>query len=100
MGRGAGVETAEGVYVNWRLLREDDPKIAFNVFRQKDGARVKLNATPITQTTDFLDTNGFDAAVSGGRAGGRFKGASQTGLADRAGDVRRRTCVSRWLRRT
>lgn len=80
MGRGAlAVETAEGVYVNWRLLREDDPKIAFNVFRQKDGARVKLNATPITQTTDFLDTNGFDATVSYVvEPADGFKGASQT----------------------
>ncbi len=53
-------------------------QIAFNVFRQKDGARVKLNATPITQTTDFLDTNGFDAAVSYVvEPADGFKGASQ-----------------------
>lgn len=80
MGRGAlAVEVAQGVYVSWRLLREDEPKIAFDVFRLKDNARVKLNAVPITQTTDFLDTNRFDAAASYAvEPAAGFKGAAQT----------------------
>jgi rhamnogalacturonan endolyase len=45
------------VYVGWRLLGYDPPDIAFNVYRSTSGAApVKLNASPITQTTDFLDT--------------------------------------------
>ncbi|HQA39118.1 MAG TPA: carbohydrate binding domain-containing protein, partial [Kiritimatiellia bacterium] len=80
MGRGTlAVEVAQGVYLSWRLLREDDPKIAFDVFRLKDGGRVKLNAAPLAQTTDFLDTNRFDAAVSYAvEPAAGFAGASQT----------------------
>jgi len=57
-------QTAEGVYVGWRLLKDDPAAVAFDVFRVKGGLRVKLNAAPLAQTTDFVDTNGFDAAVS------------------------------------
>ncbi|WP_076606493.1 rhamnogalacturonan lyase family protein [Rufibacter radiotolerans] len=45
------------VYVGWRLLGTEPAAIAFNVYR--DG--VKLNATPITSSTNFEDnttTNG------------------------------------------
>lgn len=65
MDRGVvAVETAEGVYVGWRLLKEDAAGVAFDVYRLKAGLRVKLNAAPLAQTTDFLDTNRFDAAAS------------------------------------
>ena len=65
MGRGVmAAETADGTYVSWRLLKDDAPGIAFDVFRVKGGERVKLNAAPLAQTTDFLDTAPFDAAAS------------------------------------
>ncbi len=45
------------VYVGWRLLQEDPPDVAFNVYRKAAGAAeaVKLNAEPVTRTTDFVD---------------------------------------------
>ena len=59
MGRGAvAAETAEGVYISWRLLKDDPPDVAFDVhcINCDTGKNTKLNAAPITQTTDFLDT--------------------------------------------
>jgi len=48
---------AEGVYVGWRLLRQDPPDIAFRLYRKtEDGPLVQVPASPITKTTDFLDT--------------------------------------------
>lgn len=45
------------VYVGWRLLGTDDPSIAFNVYRSYGtAAPVKRNATPITSSTNFVDT--------------------------------------------
>ena len=45
------------VYVGWRLLGDDPRDVSFNLYRSANGARsVKLNATPLTQTTDFVDT--------------------------------------------
>lgn len=65
MDRGVvAVETPDGVYVGWRLLKDDPAVIAFDVFRERDGVRVKLNDAPVRQTTDYVDTNGFDAAAS------------------------------------
>jgi len=65
MDRGVvAVETVDGVYVGWRLLKDDPAAIAFDVFREKGGQRIKLNAAPLTQTTDFVDTNKFDASAS------------------------------------
>ncbi len=47
---------ASQVYVSWRLLGLDPTDIAFNLYRQTNGGTVvKLNATPLTQTTDFVD---------------------------------------------
>ena len=46
------------VYVGWRLLGTDPAEIAFNVYRSTDGgAPSKLNAAPITATTDFVDSS-------------------------------------------
>ena len=65
MGRGVSAsETQDGVYVSWRLLKDDPAEIAFDVFREKGGQKVKLNAAPVRQTTDFMDTNGFDSAAA------------------------------------
>ena len=51
-GRAAiAVETAEGIYFSWRLLKGDMPDIAFDIYNSD---RRNINAEPITQTTDFL----------------------------------------------
>jgi rhamnogalacturonan endolyase len=49
---------AHKVYVGWRLLHDDAPDTAFNVYRRPaaGGEATKLNAQPITQTTDFTDS--------------------------------------------
>lgn len=45
-------------YLSWRLLAKDDWSIGFNVYRSTAGATaVKLNATPITNSTNYTDTN-------------------------------------------
>lgn len=45
------------VYVGWRLLGTDPSDIAFNLYRSTGGGDpVLLNATPLTTTTDFVDT--------------------------------------------
>ena len=45
------------VYVSWRLLGNDPEGIAFNLYRSANGgAPVKLNASPLTITTDYTDT--------------------------------------------
>jgi rhamnogalacturonan endolyase len=44
------------VHIGWRLLQSDAPNAAFNVYRRTGGGKpVKLNAQPITKTTDFTD---------------------------------------------
>ncbi len=46
------------MYVSWRLLATDPADVAFNVYRiAGQGAPVKLNATPIITTTDFVDSS-------------------------------------------
>jgi hypothetical protein len=45
------------VYIGWRLLGTDPSAIAFNVYRDS----IKVNATPVTTSTNFIDsvtTNG------------------------------------------
>ena len=45
-----------GAYISWRLLADDPDGIAFNIYRIGDNGRaIRLNSTPITQTTDFSD---------------------------------------------
>lgn len=81
MDRGVvAVEKADGsVYVGWRLLREDAQNVAFDIYRLKAGQRVKLNTAPLIQTTDFVDTNRFDAAVQYAvEPAAGFSGAAQT----------------------
>ncbi|UCD51795.1 MAG: hypothetical protein JSW27_04010 [Phycisphaerales bacterium] len=50
--------TGEGqVYLSWRLLKSDSEDVTFNVYRSTAGAEpVQLNAEPVRQTTDFVDT--------------------------------------------
>ena len=45
------------VYLGWRLLASAPAGVAFNVYRQQaDKPAIKLNAEPIRQTTDFVDS--------------------------------------------
>src|SRR5215211_6483120 len=59
LGRGvvAVRQSTTEVYVGWRLLGTEYPSdIGFNLYRTVGaGQPVKLNAAPITQTTDFTD---------------------------------------------
>lgn len=60
LGRGVvAVHQGEGkVYVGWRMLGTDPDNIAFNLYRSTGGkAPVKLNKLPLTQSTNFTDTN-------------------------------------------
>ena len=46
----------EGMYLSWRITLNDAPNIAFDLYRQSgDEREVKLNETPIRQTSDFVD---------------------------------------------
>ncbi|HEY7087046.1 MAG TPA: hypothetical protein VH518_03090, partial [Tepidisphaeraceae bacterium] len=57
-------KSSTSVYISWRLLGTDPAGIAFNVYRAANGGSpLKLNANPITNTTDFTDTgNGLSEA--------------------------------------
>jgi rhamnogalacturonan endolyase len=45
-------------YVGWRLLGTDPANVAFNIYRSSGGgAPVKLNGSPLTATTDFVDSS-------------------------------------------
>lgn len=58
LGRGmiAVRSSSTQVYIGWRLLGDDPAGIAFNLYRSANGAAaVKLNATPLTATTDYTD---------------------------------------------
>lgn len=47
------------IYLGWRLFGNDPSNIAFNLYRSANGAAaVKVNATPLTVTTDFTDSPG------------------------------------------
>jgi len=70
------VNDAGQAYVGWRLLTDDEPGVAFNVYRRTAGATpVKVNAQPITTSTNLVDTTApmdrentwFVRAVADGR---------------------------------
>ncbi|MBB1286603.1 rhamnogalacturonan lyase [Flavisolibacter sp. BT320] len=42
-------------FVSWRLLGNEPQGLAFNLYRTKGGKTTKLNASPLTKTTSFLD---------------------------------------------
>ncbi|MBO7442853.1 MAG: rhamnogalacturonan lyase, partial [Paludibacteraceae bacterium] len=48
------VKTNNGVFLSWRFLGNDDAKTGFNIYR--DG--VKINDTPITTKTNYVDGKG------------------------------------------
>lgn len=46
--------TPRGSYLSWRLLPEDAPEQAFDLFRVDGGHEEQLNTAPLRQTTDFF----------------------------------------------
>ncbi|OXM85534.1 rhamnogalacturonan lyase [Paenibacillus rigui] len=48
------VKTGTGVLISWRLLGTEASSVSFNLYRNG----VKLNASPITSSTNYLDTAG------------------------------------------
>ncbi|MDR3194900.1 MAG: hypothetical protein LBT76_06395 [Tannerella sp.] len=51
------------VYLGWRLLEDDPPDVAFNLYRKTVGAVpendfVKVNGEPIRNSTDYVDRRG------------------------------------------
>ena len=45
------------IYLGWRLLKDDPVDVAFNVYRRTDGGpAVKINAKPLTSSTNVIDT--------------------------------------------
>src|SRR5690606_16902176 len=58
--RGVVALTLSGrqVYVGWRLLKEDQKDVAFNLYRKDIGIGdfEKVNPNPIVQSTNYLDT--------------------------------------------
>ena len=67
------VRTGSGNYIGWRLFGTDPEDIAFNVYR----GSTKLNSSPITDSTNFLDTSGTPTDVYSIRA--IIDNAEQTG---------------------
>ncbi|MDA1475848.1 rhamnogalacturonan lyase [Bacillus changyiensis] len=58
------VKTEKGVFLSWRLLGTEQPSVSFNVYRNGR----KLNKTPITSSTNYLDVNGDKNATYDVRA--------------------------------
>lgn len=63
------VKTNNGVFLSWRFLGNESANTSFNIYR--DG--VKINSTPISEKTNFLDKEGttnsryaISAVVDGG----------------------------------
>ncbi|QLG37185.1 rhamnogalacturonan lyase [Paenibacillus sp. E222] len=52
------VKTGTGVFVSWRLLGTEGSNVSFNVYR--DGT--KVNASPITNSTNLQDTSGTSSS--------------------------------------
>src|SRR5690606_10475311 len=52
----ARIQEGGATHISWRLLKTDEEDVAFNVYRSVNGKETKLNKKPITETTDFLDT--------------------------------------------
>lgn len=54
----AAVRNKEGkVFVSWRLLGTEPDHLSFNLYRSINGKSEKLNNSPISKTTSFVDEN-------------------------------------------
>lgn len=59
LGRGVVAirQNATDVYVGWRMLGTDSSSVSFNVYRTTKGnSAILLNPSPITDSTNFVDT--------------------------------------------
>ncbi len=52
------VKTGNGVFVSWRFLGNDAQSTAFNIYRNG----TKLNSTPITTKTNYVDAGGNESS--------------------------------------
>ncbi len=52
------VKVDEGVFVSWRWLGTESKQVTFNLYRDD----VKVNDTPITSSTNYLDSEGTEEA--------------------------------------
>ncbi|WEK20162.1 MAG: rhamnogalacturonan lyase [Candidatus Pedobacter colombiensis] len=60
LGRGviAVRQAADSVYVGWRMLGTDPDEISFNLYRKTGNAEaIKLNKEPLTESTNYVDSN-------------------------------------------
>lgn len=58
LGRGliAVRQSADSVYLGWRMLGTDADNLAFNLYRQSgNSGAIKLNAQPLTESTNYVD---------------------------------------------
>lgn len=44
-------------YIGWRMLGSDPQDVAFNLYRTTGRTTIKLNATPLTLSTNFVDNS-------------------------------------------
>lgn len=60
LNRGAiAIKKDGGVYLSWRLLKDDEANVAFNVYRSSNGEDfIKVNDKPIQNTCDYFDKGG------------------------------------------
>lgn len=45
----------DGIFISWRLLGSDNFDTAFDVYRNENGKSKKVNESPITTSTNFID---------------------------------------------
>jgi len=57
------ITTASGVYLGWRLLKDDPAGVGVNVWRKVGNTAEKLNSSPLFLTTDFVDPSPVAGAV-------------------------------------
>jgi rhamnogalacturonan endolyase len=84
LGRGviALRQAPDSIFISWRMLGTDREDIAFNLYRINGNKIVKLNSTPLSRSTCFVDTKADPVVansyavkpVSGGREGEMSRG--------------------------
>lgn len=58
IGRGLTAAVAadgKNLHISWRLLKDEDENVSFNLYRTVDAKTKRLNSSPIKRTTDFID---------------------------------------------
>ena len=76
--------TPRGTYVSWRLLEEDAPSAAFDLWRRAGGKTEKINPAPIVQTSDYFIPGFTDPSAEYSLDGRNFtpvRGICEQGLA-------------------